>query len=276
MKFIIENYTSNEDTQAMYFHKKLNTEEHQCALWDSKKISLYDIMDSFNPNFFITHAYKISKELVHYLNNTDSKAKVLLSVNSVPKNTIVAMEKTLIDNKVPCDFFFGSHESVPVKKIRYVKINNCYDENIITSEKVINYSIDKGIFINSREQIKPENGSYHFLSNDQDLKPIVDICLPEIQMSSLYKNYNTIIFKNIDEYVPQAFFDAIISCDKVYYETDKDHVHEMIQKIFKPSKSLNFNDEDKLEDFSELKSKISEKHGISNRVKTLLSQLSKE
>jgi len=50
----------------------------------------------------------------------------------------------------------------------------------------------------------------------------------------------------------------------------------MIQKIFKPSKSLNFNDEDKLEDFSELKSKISEKHGISNRVKTLLSQLSKE
>jgi len=273
MKFMIENYVSNEDTQAMYFYKGLNSGEHEATLWDARSVTLYDAMDSFNPDFFITHAYKISKELVHYLNNTASKTKVLLSINNVPKNTVTAMEETLIQQNVPCSFFFGSYENVKLKKIRYVNINNCADQNIVNGDKVINYTIDKGIFIDDKSQIMLYEGSYHFLSNDKDLRSIVDIALPEIQIATLYKNYKEIIFKNIDEYIPQSFFDAVSSCDKVYYETDKQHVHDMIQKVFKPSKTLDYTSEDRLEDFSELKQRVSERHGISNRVKTLLSQL---
>lgn len=277
MKFIVENYSSYEDTQAMYFNKFLKEAGHESFIWDSKNSSLYDIMDSLKPDFFITHAYKISKDLVHYVNNVSTKVSVFLSVNNVSDDNIVAIEKALLENKVPCGFMYGSQENVMNKKIRYVNINNCYDVNILPKEKVIDYSINTGVFINDKSQLAlRKERSYHFLSNDQEMKSMVDICLPEISMASLYRNYDKIIFKNIEKHIPQAMFDAIIECDKVYYESDDEKVHSMIQRVFKPEKSLDHNSEDKLTDFSELKNRIKEKHGASNRVKTLLSQLPKE
>lgn len=275
MKFLVENYASVEDTQALYFVHHLNSDtEHRAQLWQSNS-SLYDILDTTKPDYFVTHLYKLSKDFSHYIDETKSNIRLLVSLNSVPQNLISQIEDTLLDKNLNCEFAFSSNINLKTKKLKLIQINNCYDINL-KSDINIDYKVDKAIFISSSNQITKEEGSYHFISNNEDMKDIADIVLPETNMSKVYKNYDEIIFRNITDHIPQSFFDAVALGNKAYYESDNDSVHEMFSKLFKIDGSLNYRDQNKIVDFSELKSLISSKHTGSNRTKTLLSQLSKD
>lgn len=276
MKFLIQNYASNHSTQALYLSNVINAEnKHSARLWNSST-SLYDAMDSEKPDYLITHGYKLSKEYFSYIKNEKSATKLLLNVDDVPQNTVTALEEALIGNNIDCCFFFSANPNVKTKKIRFVRINNCFDSNLANHSN-LSYKIDKAFIVNDKNQLEVNyDGSFHFLSCDANVKDYVDINLPEMNIASLYANYEEIIFRNIKEYVPQGFFDAIALGNKVYYESDDDEVHVMIDKLLKPEKSLNYNSEDKLLDFTKLKELIKDKHTCHNRTKTLLSQLPKE
>lgn len=274
MKFLIQNYTSQHSTQPLYLSNVINAnKEHAAKLWDSSSLSLYDVMDYEKPDYFVTHGYRLSKDYLHYVKNEKSLVKLLLNVDDIPQNTITAIEDTLINNGLECCFFFSANHNVKLKKIRFVSVNNCFDSNLVTQTN-LSYEIDKAFVVNSKNQLNVNyDGSFHFLSCDADMKDHVDINLPEINMCALYKNYREIIFRNIGEYIPQAFFDAIAMGNKVYYESDDEKVHSMIDKMLKPEKTLNYNDENKLVDFIKLKESINDKHTCINRTKTILSQI---
>lgn len=281
MNFVIENYITNQNTQPVYLGKSINkTEGNRAFLWSPNVVSLYDIMDQTNPDFFITHIYKISKELVHYINNNETKTKILLCVDGAPEDSIVAMENLLLDKNIKCAFFFGSSKEVKTRKTRYVTLLNCYDAEIQKTNSILDYKIRKAYIVNKVEDIviTTSKDTYHYLSTEESLKEHVDIMLPEVTLSLLYKNYDEIIFKNIKDTIPQAFFDAICMGNKVYYhnnETNPD-IDEKIENILKPEKSLKYEDPDKMTDFTNLKKYVEEKHTCYNRTKTLLSQLPKE
>lgn len=273
MKFLIENYANVFDTQALYLHRAISkTTEHQSVSWDSNSSSIYDIMDKENPDYYITSATKLSKDFAQYTKDVKN-IKLLLSVDYIPQKAISVLEKSIIDAGIECCFFFSSNPSVSTKKIRFVHINHAYDPNLKKSKNTLDYKIETAIFVTSEDSIKKHTGTYHFISNNEKIKEKVDILLPEHMLFCLYGNYSNVIFNDIEDYVPQSFFDAAIESDAVYYDNINDNSKESIKKLFKIDKSLDYNEEDRMKDFSKMKLNIREKHTPENRVKTLLSQL---
>ena len=88
-----------------------------------------------------------------------------------------------------------------------------------------------------------------------------------------YPKYNEIIIRNL-KFTTQVFFDAILSGSKVYYQNSKDTgVQSLINKIFKKDFNLDYNSDDRVKDFSEIRDIVKEKHTGDNRAKTILSQI---
>ena len=88
MKFLIENYANYLDTQALYLNKSLSESENvQTMLWDSASCSVYDIMDRYQPEYYITSASRLSKDFAHYVSN-NRNIKLLLNVDNLTQDTI--------------------------------------------------------------------------------------------------------------------------------------------------------------------------------------------
>lgn len=263
MKFLVENYANYRDTQALYLNKALSSSLNvESVLWESSSCSVYDIMDRENPDYYITSIYKLSKDFASYVNNVKN-IKLLLNVDYADDNTVQGIEGSILDSGIDCPFFFSSR-NVKTKKIRFVHLSHAFDENLTKQSSKIKYKIDQAIFVDSKDQIKEYTGSYHFVSHDESLKENVDITLPENMMFSLYSNYDKILFKNIDNYIPQSLFDAIMTCNNVSYEDLNPEMIEVINKLLKLNEGID-----------SARSAIMEKHRPQNRAKTILSQIPK-
>lgn len=277
MKFLIENYANYFDTQSLYLNKALaNVDGVESNLWDSNSSSIYDVMDRHHPDYYITTASRLSKDFAHYVKNNEN-IKLILNVDYIPQQTILSLEKSVIEYGIDCCFFFSSKYSVETKKIRFVNISNAHDINVNENSNTIEYSVDKGIFVDSAEDLKKYSGSYHYLSNNQKLKEKLDIVLPTHTLVPLYKNYEELIFTNVSkDYIPQTFFDAVMLGNKVYCENIDQETDEMLKKVFKlGDKSFDYNSSSRIGDLSHVRSVIRDKHLPANRAKTILSQIPK-
>lgn len=275
MKFLVENYATNNSTQALYLAKTINASpEHQASLWNGSA-SIYDIMDKEKPDYYITSAHKLSRDFVHYTKNVRSIG-LILSVDGLDQSSISSLEESMYESGIDCAFFFSSDPNIKTKKYRFVQMLNAYDDNLVRNNDGIKYKIDKAVFVNDKEDVKEYEGTYHFISNDTKISDVADITLPENMLFILFKNYDTVIFKNIKNSIPQSFFDAIMQSNKVYYENIDDNTKEMLNKVLQTTGSLDYNDPNKIQDFSEIKKHILNKHTPSNRAKKILSQLPKE
>lgn len=277
MKFLVENYASEYSTQALYLAKGLNEqEEHTCVLWNNS-CSLYDIMDKEKPDYFVTNAFRLSKDFLYYVNNSDfipRDIKILLNVDDVSQDIIYSIESSFNENNIKCPFFFSFNPNVKTKNVRFLNLNNAYDA-YLSQKSNIKYKINKGVVVNSKEEIVNYEGSYHILSQNKEMNGIADIVFPEYQLCSLYHNYDEIIV-NIDNRIPQVFFDAIMYGNKVYYKSSNTNIKNDIQKILRTNDVLDYEDDNKITDFTEIKKTVSERHSSYNRIKTLLSQLPKD
>lgn len=280
MNIVIDNYTTTEDTQALYFHNTLLSLDYKSIMIDSKRESLYDVFDRNNPDIYITHAYRITKDLAHYIVNNNSNIDVLVNIQGMDKDGILSLSKVFKDNNIASSFFFVNADinNLPAMKDRNI-INICSaaDINLLNQKNTIKYAVDKAIILTNKDSIKTYDGSYHNISMLESMKDDVDIVLPELMLAPLYSCYKNVIFRSFHGYIPQALFDAIIFGCNVYFDIDdiqsSNAMDNLITKILKPEKSLNFNDENKLDDFTKLKDFVMEKHTNKNRIKTLLSNI---
>lgn len=281
MKIVIENYMNAEDTQALYFNNELRNYGHEVIIFDQSKNSIYDILDIHKPEIYISHAFRLSQDLLFYLENNKLDLDILLNINGLSKQDIENFDKFFAEKNINSSFFFTCANKNKLPKINHniLTINNAADINLINQTSNIEYYINKAIFVYDKDSIKNYEDDYHVITTNPKIKESVDICLPEISLAPLYKFYNTIIFRDFLGYLPQAFFDAIIMGAKVYFDLDnKDHqeeVTEICKKLLKLNSSLDYNTEDKLNDFTELKNYILEKHTSKNRTNTLISNIKK-
>jgi hypothetical protein len=273
MKFLIENYANHFDTQSLYFHKALSEmNQYESVMWDNSFCSIYDILDREQPDYYITNAYRLTKDFAHYVSN-NKKIQLILNVDYMSEDLISGLEKSVIDSGIDCCFFFSS-KKMQTKSVRFVHMNNAFDNNLQNDKNKITYKIPKAIVVNSEEEITQRDGVYHTISNNEKLREKVDIVLPENMMFSLYKNYDEVIFAKIENFITQSFFDALHQCNKVYYEYAASEVEESIRKIFKlEGNVLDYNNESRLDNFESIKSIVEEKHRPINRIKTILSQI---
>lgn len=277
MKFLIENYSGYESTQPLYFHKHINDHEGHSSVIRSNSVSVFDAFDMVNPDVYIASAHTLSRDAVMYLReNRDKDIKLLICTDGLSVEEIQSLEDVLKKSEVNCHFFFNSLESQASKRSRVVQIRNCADINLEPSLK-IDYKIQKAVFVNKSSKIRNYQGTFHVISTNKQMKDDVDFCLPITMLSSIYSKYEEIIFTDISRSIPQYFFDAIYLGEKVYYDILDDEkskiADEIVGSVLKIGNGLNYNNPDKITDFSSLKKYVEEKHSSANRTKTLLSQL---
>ncbi|NDG28566.1 hypothetical protein EB118_00485 [bacterium] len=280
MNFVIDNYTTSEDTQPMYFHQTLIEMDHKSYLCDSSKESVYDIFDRYKPDVYITHGHKISQDVIHYINNNENKIDVLINISAMSNEDVQKLSQFFFANNITSSLFFSYLDSDNLPKIKdrnIISLCNAADLNLLQRKNTIKFNVDIGVLVKTKNNIKEYDGIYHNISNYESLKDDVDFVLPELLLAPLYKSYKTIVLREFNGYLPQSLFDAIIFDCSVYFDLDnKDSLNKMndtVSKILKTSKTLDINDNDRLIDFSELKTYILEKHTSKNRVKTLLSNI---
>lgn len=280
MNIVIDNYTTTEDTQALYFNNSLLSLGYNSRLFESKRESLYDVFDKHKPDIYITHAFRITNDLLHYIVNNQAKIDVLVNVQGMSKENISNLSDTFNKNNIISSFFFLNTENSNIPNIRdrnIINICSAADTNLLNQKNTITYKIKKAIILYNKESIKEYDGSYHNISMLESMKGLVDIILPEIILGPLYSCYDEVVFRDFNGYLPQGLFDAIIFGCKVYFDIDDDknrnELESMINKILKPEASLIFSDKNKLQDFTNLRAFVMEKHTNNNRTKTLLSNI---
>lgn len=272
MRFLIDNYATQENTQPLYFYSALKSLSKCEAYLRNANQSIYDYFDRYNPDVYITHAGLITPDLLHYTkSNPNKKINILISVYGMDNENINKVDEGIKNNELPCKFLF-SNKKINVKNNKTVVVNNAADENIIKDPSV-NYNLDKAVFVFDSAKISDYDPPYHIISNNNKLIDSADIIAPELYLAGIYSNYKQIIFEDLPVSIPQAFFDALLFCDSVYYQTTNNQVDENMKKIFPNCGSMNYKNKDRINDFADVKKIVKAKHTGTNRLLTLLSQI---
>lgn len=282
MKFLIDNYSDYNSTQALYFHRHINDyDEHFCHLKSDNSISMYDLFDRLEPDVYITSAHKISKDAVMYLkeNQQEKDIKLVISIQNVKNNEIVAIEELLKKHNVSCSFFFLNcdKKNRPItKRTNVVAIQDAADTNLLLNLD-LDFKIDRAFIIDKQTAFKERGGTYHVITTNPELKDLSDFSLPINLLVAMYPKYEEIIFTNLTNNIPQSIFDAIIHGNKVYYDIeDRDiskNLDEIFDKTFGVGAGMNYKNLNRLQDFTAVKALVNEKHTSAKRTKSLLSQI---
>jgi hypothetical protein len=268
MKIIVQDYTSTHSSESRLLYSELNTyDQIQAFFWShEEKTSLYDMMDSINPDFIIVNAYAVNNDLVHYLAFNKVSTRIILKINDHIKNEELKLVENNDFTKKYVDLAICSRNDV---KVKHVKMLPCVDTNVppINLPRKIPLCI-----INETGSITPEllgnNKSFHIMSHSEKQHNHADISGASIQLCGLYKNYDKIIFDQIEDF-EQPFFDALYRCDEVYFCSNNKELSEKSTRLFGQDLSINNTDVD----FKIVQQRLEEKHMPRNRTKQLLSQM---
>ena len=279
MKFVIDNYVEHNHTQPLYFHKHINDdyEEHDAVLLNNHGVGTYDTFDSLQPDVYVTSASLITQEAIDYL--SENPIMTAINVQNIRSSEVLVLEEILVDKKVNCLFFFGSHHKrvQPVtKRIKFQRIMDCADTNLNIGESKLKYHVEKLILCAGDVEIKNYGKTFHITSTDRELGGAIDFILPVHLLKTLYMNYNEIVVADCNFSLNQCFFDALSLGCKVYYdvisENERQVVANTVNKILGDF-DISYASQNKIDDFSEIQKIVLEKHTSSNRTKTLLSQI---
>jgi hypothetical protein len=277
MKFLINNYSSNNQTEPMYLNAGINLITGMSSfLWNGQQISAYDAFDLMKPDYFITHIDNLPMDCLSYMKN-NKNIELILNITGTQETNINNVVNILEEHDIKSAFFFTNSDNIDIKlkNINIITIGLGADVFFAAgNNNKLNYRINKGVFINNKSQVKNLDGTYHHLSHENNMQGYADIVLPIYGISNIYKNYDNIIFKFFGTIIPQTFYDSVFYGNKVYYEIEDsvlaNNINEKFKKIFKINYDICNNEN---VDFGSLKDKIKSKHTCLHRLKSLLSQL---
>jgi hypothetical protein len=265
MKFLIDNYSTINNTEPLYLSNTINAiDGYSSSIYhQGNNMSVYDKFDSVNPDIYITHALLINHDTICYLKDKTS-IQVVVNISGLNQEKLSQVETMLLHYDINSVLFFinYSNHNLTSSKFNIFVLHHGADVYLGRS-KSISYSIDKCIMISSKSQITEREGTYHYVSTNNDLVNAVDIVMPTMYLSNIYPCYNSIIFKPFGKVIPQYFYDAVFYGNEVSYENDNenDPMIEIISNMFKDTNP------------KALKEIIKNKHTCLNRTKSLLSQL---
>ena len=267
MNILIQDYTDNicSESRLLFIESKKNHKINTYLYNPQDNKSIYDTIDSTNPEYILTDVRFVTPDLVHYL-----------TYNNVGKIIILKIPESISNEdyeKVTTSDFFKKHVFLTIngrgqhKDIRNVNIKPCVDDNIPTIK--LKRNIPLAIILNDNtipQSLAESERSYHCVSFKQNQN--ADMQGPNISIAGIYGNYDKIIFDSIDSF-EQPFFDALYRSKEVYFTSSNKKLGELSEKLFGYNLELNSS-----VDFEKVKNKIKEKHMPCHRLKTLLSQMS--
>jgi hypothetical protein len=265
MKFLIDNYSSTYHTEPMYLNETLNLIEGcSSVIRYDDKMSIYDNFDLVGPDFFITHGNKMSMDILSYLKEHEN-IYLIVNISGLTQEQVKTLENILKLHEINQVVFFINYPNhgIIAKNINIFVLAHGADIFLTPTSNTV-YNIKEGVFVNSKSQITKREGTYHYLSNTNSISKDVDIFLPTVYMSNLYRNYDKIVFKSFGKIIPQSYFDAIFNGNMVEYEPDSSN---------DPTISVLANIFEGCDTFAKMKQQVRNKHTCLHRTKSLLSQL---
>ena len=245
MRVLIQDYSSPNSTEPMYLCQSFNSIGIQAALWNSDRISAYDIFDSFQPNLFIAHFTRVTSDCVKYLTQ-NQHIKCALNMTGAQQNHVEQLDGIIRNTGLNCQFIFTSTpkdmnklKSTVVEVVELLPAADIFAA--ATQPKPQDFDIENCVITNydsrSRFSSQLEGTSHHFVSNEAELTEHIDITAPELNLQALYPNYKNIIISRDDQSIPQSLFSGIYHGANVFYkgkyETQAQVVMSALQNIYR-------------------------------------------
>lgn len=280
MKFLVTDFEINESTEAAYLSHELNQYEEHESILISPRDAIYDYGDRFKPDIIISSLNALSRGVIDYLQDNPHIKFILHTGNALLKN-IIEVEQVLEDRNINCLFMFNSSKPILTRNIPFVRISNGADIGLIKSQPNRLFNFTKALFLSKHTTYKDvsefwsKNDKFHIITNINTQNNI-DILRPEASAIPLYRSYEEIIFVGLEENIPQSFFDVIATGTKAYFVSESDETKLALSKLFNiDDLDLDYNSDNKLQDFTQLRDLIVSKHTSINRAKSILSQIPK-
>jgi hypothetical protein len=269
MRILINNYSSNIQTECFYLSSTINLIKGcSSIIWENKEHSAYDIFDMFKPNYFIAHISQIYTDAIHYMVE-HKDIKLIVNVTGADKETVKQLENILIDKGVDIAFFYTNADEELARLKNHNMISIPFGSDVFSGGNTISYDVDTAFFVNKESDIPQiPDLSYHSLSLNKNMNNYTDIVLPIPYMKEIYKNYHNIVIKSFDDYIPQLFFDSVFYGNNVKYDLDDSEKQSKVENKLKKLLKI-----DNINDFAQVKRAVKNKHTCLHRTKTLLSQL---
>ena len=107
MRVLIQDYSNPDSTEAMYLCQSFNSIGVESTLWNSDRISAYDVFDSFSPQVFIAHFSKVTNDIIKYLMKTPD-IKVIFNMTGAQQRHVDQLGDMIKQLNISCPFIFAN------------------------------------------------------------------------------------------------------------------------------------------------------------------------
>ena len=279
MRVLIQNYSSPDSTEPLYFCQALQSAGVHAGLWSTNSMSVFDAFDHFKPDVFIAKYQHLTNDAIKYLSQSPN-THCVINMTGAQQDTIDSLDSISENVNIP---FVYTNEPVGLQRLRQktVKLASIMPGADIflngNTASLPDFKIDLAIVssYDSRlrmKEIHQDFESYHYLSTSADLSESLDITAPLINMVTLLDKYDNIVISEDGTAIPQVFFEAAARCKNVYYQTKyeshKDQILPVLNKLLGSTGAFSYG-----EKTSDVTKKIKNKNTCLNRVQRLCSLL---
>ena len=252
----------------------------------NKEMSLYDSIDSYDPDFYYLEAGMISQDCLNFMKD-EKKVTFLIGISDLLDKHVQSLDNIIKEFNVNCKLFitnkFNHVSNVKTKKNKknIFRLMEGYDDGLSKSNiPCPDYSFSKFIYSDEPhgKTTEPTEGNsvFHRISCIPQKNPKIDISLNCMLTSQLIKNYKEGIVY-IKDYIPQIFFHSVMNNEKTSFYSDSEKseqtINVIIRKIFDLDEKTSMIFKENNCNQEQIRKSILEKHTSINRVGRLLSQL---
>lgn len=246
MKILIQNYINSTSSRPVYFHHCLNSIEGTSSiLWDTQKISVYDMLDGFSPDLILINYQAISNDLIRYV-TSEKKIDIIVDISNMSNHHIGHLEDVIDKSNMPVKALISEKPKNLQKvksKLKTINIPAGHDI-FIGKNNIPDFKLDGCVIgridTKSFQDACSRYETYHKVllrdAKGQGNREGFDIDSNVISLTSMYEKYGEITINGDLEYIfSQVFFDALAHCNKFslkYPEEESQLFIDTISQIF--------------------------------------------
>lgn len=276
MRILFQNYTSDFTTEPMYMDQCCKQAGIESQIWNSG--SVFDVLDSYQPNVLVCHYKYLSQDLFKYLQRNPGKIDLVLNVTGAVQEELNNIDQFM--GNFSCPFFFNNYPEVTYDNIstrsgrKIVNILPGADIFLNATDKSIDFHVEAAIISTAKseglESIEKKYKTFHRIKfmGGATPDPNYDLPITIMNMANLYEKYNeVVIVDNLNIAFSQIFFDSCLRSKKtiiIVPQDQKVRLNNILARLFNEQSG----------EISEVvKSQIKRKHTCFNRAARLMSSL---
>jgi hypothetical protein len=279
MKLLIQNYSNSCSNQPMYLNECISRIGGNSKLWNlNDQISIYDKLDTENPDVVIASFQTIQQDLISYLTN-NNKIKLIVDITGINQNILDNLDGLIARQNIECPFFISQDykflTNIECKSRKVLNLLPCYDI-FATKTQTPDYNIQAAVVSNRTSDVFKKAcklyETYHKIAVTDNPDLDFDIQANILNMNSLYDKYEEFVLAgDVNFTCSQVFFDGFIKSKKLTVKVPSEQ-----KELFNQVLATLFYEEGSEPNLDNIKNQIKKYHSCFNRSSLLLKELGQE